>query len=92
MQNIPRLVISAVRGGLGKTTLSLGVIAAWRNQGKKKMKAGDITKAMEAEGATRDEVKAAIRELVDGGKLVYSYFGGSFIEIPHTEGSANPQS
>jgi cobyrinic acid a,c-diamide synthase len=35
MQNIPRLVISAVRGGLGKTTLSLGIIAAWRNQGKR---------------------------------------------------------
>ncbi|HUI46457.1 MAG TPA: hypothetical protein VL122_10810 [Nitrospirota bacterium] len=63
-----------------------------KNMGKKKMKAGDITKAMEAEGASRDEIKAAIRELVDGGKLVYSYFGGSFIEIPHTEGSANPQS
>jgi hypothetical protein len=61
-----------------------------KNMGKKKMKAGDITKAMEAEGATRDEIKAAIRELVDGGKLVYSYFGGSFIEIPHKEGSANP--
>lgn len=35
MQKLPRLVISAVRGGLGKTTLSLGIIAAWRNQGKK---------------------------------------------------------
>jgi cobyrinic acid a,c-diamide synthase len=35
MQNVPRLVISAVRGGLGKTTLSLGIIAAWRNQGNK---------------------------------------------------------
>ena len=62
-----------------------------KNQGKKKMKAGDIKKAMVAEGAAEDEVKAAIRELVDGGKLVYSYFGGSFIEIPHVEGSANPQ-
>ena len=61
-----------------------------KNMGKKKMKAGDITKAMEAEGAARDEIKAAIRELVDGGKLVYSYFGGSFIEVPHKEGSANP--
>ncbi len=61
-----------------------------KNQGKKKLKSGDITKAMEAEGAARDEIKAAIRELVDGGKLVYSYFGGSFIEIPHKEGSANP--
>lgn len=62
-----------------------------KNQGKKKMKPGDVTKAMEAEGASREEVKAAIRELVDGGKLVYSYFGGSALEIPHTEGSANPQ-
>ena len=35
MQKLPRLVISAVRGGLGKTTLSLGLIVAWRNQGKK---------------------------------------------------------
>ncbi len=61
-----------------------------KNMGKKKMKAGDIKKAMVAEGAADDEVKAAIRELVDGGKLVYSYFGGSFIEIPHKEGSANP--
>ncbi|HAK58881.1 MAG TPA: hypothetical protein DCO77_00650 [Nitrospiraceae bacterium] len=61
-----------------------------KNMGKKKMKAGDITKAMEAEGASRAEIKAAIRELVDGAKLVYSYFGGSFIEVPHKEGSANP--
>jgi hypothetical protein len=61
------------------------------NMGKKKMKAGDIKKAMVAEGASEEEVKAAIRELVDGGRLVYSYFGGSFIEVPHTEGSANPQ-
>ncbi len=34
MQNIPRLVISATRGGLGKTTLSIGVIAAWRKSGR----------------------------------------------------------
>ncbi len=61
-----------------------------KNMGKKKLKAGDIKKAMVAEGAAEDEVKAAIRELVDGGKLVYSYFGGSFIEIPHKEGAANP--
>lgn len=61
-----------------------------KNMGKKKMKAGDIKKAMVAEGAAEDEVKAAIRELVDGGRLVYSYFGGSFIEVPHKEGAANP--
>ncbi len=62
-----------------------------KNMGKKKMKSGDLKKAMIAEGATEAEFKEALRALVDGGKLVYSYFGGSFIEIPHTEGSANPQ-
>jgi cobyrinic acid a,c-diamide synthase len=34
MQTIPRLVVSALRGGLGKTTFSIGIIAAWRKQGK----------------------------------------------------------
>lgn len=34
MQTIPRLVVSALRGGLGKTTLSIGIIAAWRKQGR----------------------------------------------------------
>ncbi len=28
-------MISAVRGGMGKTTLSLGMIAAWRSSGKR---------------------------------------------------------
>jgi cobyrinic acid a,c-diamide synthase len=35
MQSMPRLVISATRGGLGKTTLSIGIIAAWRKQGRR---------------------------------------------------------
>ncbi len=35
MLNFPRVVISATRGGLGKTTLSLGIIAAWRKQGRR---------------------------------------------------------
>jgi cobyrinic acid a,c-diamide synthase len=33
MQTIPRLVLSATRGGLGKTTLSIGIITAWKNRG-----------------------------------------------------------
>ncbi len=32
---VPRLVISAVRGGLGKTTIALGIIGAWRGRGKR---------------------------------------------------------
>ncbi len=35
MQAIPRLVISATRGGLGKTTLAIGITAAWRKQGRR---------------------------------------------------------
>ncbi|RPJ37048.1 MAG: cobyrinic acid a,c-diamide synthase, partial [Deltaproteobacteria bacterium] len=31
---LPRLVMAALRGGAGKTTLSLGVAAAWRKQGR----------------------------------------------------------
>jgi hypothetical protein len=33
--------------------------------------------------------KAAIRTLMDTGKCVYTYFGGSYIEIPHEEGAAS---
>jgi cobyrinic acid a,c-diamide synthase len=35
MPSVPRLAVSATRGGLGKTTLSLGIIAAWRKQGRR---------------------------------------------------------
>jgi hypothetical protein len=61
-------------------------------QGKKKFKAGDLTKAM-IEKFGEDEVdkklcKLAIRTLMDSGRCVYTYFGGSFIELPPEEGSA----
>jgi len=35
MRVMPRLVISATRGGLGKTTLAIGITAAWRKQGRR---------------------------------------------------------
>lgn len=59
-------------------------------QGKKKFKAGDLTKAMiqkygEAE-VDKKLCKAAIRTLMDSGRCVYTYFGGSFIELPPEEG------
>lgn len=59
-------------------------------QGKKKFKASDLTKAMiqkygEAE-VDKKLCKAAIRILMDSGRCVYTYFGGSFIEIPPEEG------
>ena len=61
-------------------------------QGKKKFKAGDLTKAMIQKFGSDDVdkkfCKKAIRVLMDSGRCVYTYFGGSFIEIPHEEGAA----
>ncbi len=61
-------------------------------QGKKKFKPGDLTKAMVQkfgdEGCDKKMCKAAIRTLMDSGKCVYTYFGGTFIEVPHVEGAA----
>jgi hypothetical protein len=63
-----------------------------RDTGTKKYKPGDLTKAMMAQfGADKKACKEAIRTLVDGGRLVYTYFGGSYLEIPHKEGAAPPE-
>ena len=61
--------------------------------GKKKFKAGDLIKAMiekfgDAE-CDKKLCKLAIRSLMDSGRCVYTYFGGSFIELPKKEGAAN---
>jgi len=61
-------------------------------QGMKKLKPMDLTKAMiQLYGDEVDKklCKEAIKQLINSGKCVYTYFGGSFIEIPHREASAN---
>jgi hypothetical protein len=54
--------------------------------GKKNLKAMDLTKAMiEQFGeASCDKAvcKLAIRELIDSGRCIYSYVGGSYITLP----------
>jgi hypothetical protein len=56
-------------------------------KGKKKLKEKDIVKGVaEQTGAQPDEVKKAMREMIDVGKLMYSYGGGaSSVEIPSEE-------
>lgn len=58
-------------------------------EGKKNLKAGDLTKAMQAkfgeEACSKDDCKKAIRILIDSGKCVYSYLGGSYIQLPPKE-------
>jgi hypothetical protein len=61
-------------------------------QGLKKLKPMDLTKSMiQMFGDEVDKklCKLAIKELINSGRCVYTYFGGSFIEIPHREASAN---
>ena len=54
--------------------------------GKKNLKPGDLTKAMIAkfgdEGCDKTDCKQAIRILMDSGRCVYSYMGGSYIQLP----------
>ena len=60
--------------------------------GVKKLKAMDLTKSMmELFGDEVDKklCKKAIKQLIDSGRCVYTYFGGSYVELPHKEASAN---
>ena len=61
-------------------------------QGMKKLKPMDLVKAMVqlfGDEVDKKLCKKAIKQLVDSGTCVYTYFGGSFIEIPRKEGAAN---
>jgi len=61
-------------------------------QGVKQLKPGDLTKAMiQIHGDKVDKkiCKGAIKLLINSGRCVYTYFGGSYIELPHKEGAAN---
>jgi len=59
--------------------------------GVKKLKPTDLTKTMiehfGPDHCSKEACKEAIRELMDSGRCVYTYFGGSFIELPPKEGS-----
>ncbi|MBU0700376.1 hypothetical protein KKE26_03650 [bacterium] len=59
--------------------------------GKKKLKASDIVKEMidkYGDEVDKNQGKEAIRLLMDSERCVYTYFGGTYIELPHKEGSA----
>ena len=61
-------------------------------QGKKKLKPTDLSKAMiqlYPDEVDKNACKSAIKELVNSGRCVYTYFGGSFLELPHRESAAN---
>jgi len=53
--------------------------------GKKSLKPMDLTKAMiekYGDECSKDMCKQAIRQLIDGGRCIYSYVGGSYVTLP----------
>lgn len=59
--------------------------------GSKKLKPMDLTKAMlEKFGDACDKkmCKKALKSLIESGRVVYTYFGASYVELPHEEGAA----
>ena len=63
-----------------------------KDTGVKKYKPADLFKAMmkkhESEGLSKKDCKAAVRILIDSEKLIYTYYNGSFVELPHADGAA----
>jgi hypothetical protein len=57
--------------------------------GKRNLKPGDLSKEMIARygeaGCTKDDCKLALRALIESGRCVYSYLGGSYIQLPPKE-------
>ncbi|MFC1962885.1 hypothetical protein ACFLWB_02680 [Chloroflexota bacterium] len=58
--------------------------------GKRKFKAQDLVKeAIMQYGedkVSKADGKQAMKMLIDSGRCVYTYFGGSFVELPPKEG------
>ncbi|MBU2550816.1 MAG: hypothetical protein KKB20_20570 [Proteobacteria bacterium] len=49
----------------------------------KKLKPGDLAKTLARSlGVDKKEVKAAIAELTEEGRLIYTYAGHSWLEVP----------
>jgi hypothetical protein len=58
-------------------------------QGVRKLKPTDVSKGMiehfGSDRCSKELCKEAIRQLVDSGRCIYTYFGGSYIELPQQE-------
>ena len=54
--------------------------------GHKKMKPGDLAKTLaRSQGVDKKEVKAVITELISEGRLIYTYTGHNWLELPREE-------
>ena len=59
------------------------------NYGKKKFRPTELQRAMAAKYEVRklDKklFKAAMREVIDTGRLIYTFYSGTYVELPHEE-------
>ena len=59
------------------------------NYGKKKFRPTELQRAMAAKYEVRklDKklFKAAMREVIDTGRLIYTFYSGTYVEMPHEE-------
>ena len=58
--------------------------------GRRNLKPGDLAKELIAKhGSTcsKDDCKKALRMLIDSGRCVYSYLGGSYVQLPPKPGT-----
>ena len=59
--------------------------------GKKKLKPMDLIKEMRAkfgDACDKKMCNEALKDLIASGRAVYTYFGASYVELPHEEGAA----
>jgi hypothetical protein len=63
--------------------------AVQESAGSRRLRPTELTKAMiehfGAERCTRDRCKEALRRLVDSGRCVYTFYDGSYVELPSQE-------
>jgi len=59
------------------------------NYGKKKFRPTELQRAMakkyEVRKLDKKLFKAAMREVIDTGKLIYTFYSGTYVEMPHEE-------
>ncbi|MBF0553960.1 MAG: cobyrinate a,c-diamide synthase [Nitrospirae bacterium] len=76
----PRVVIAGLRGGSGKTTLSLGLLRLWKNKGRRIIpfkKGPDYIDAAWLSGAAKTHCYNLDSYIIDEGKLVNSLISHS---------------
>ena len=82
---------------MGQTTVEEVANAMYElvksTHGKKNLKPMDLIKAMIEQygddACDKKLCKQAIRQLIDSGRCIYSYVGGSYVTLPKDEKSAD---